>query len=393
MKYRNDKNGNPISILGYGCMRFSRNGANIDFEKAEQEVMTAINAGINYLDTAYIYPGSEVVVGKILAKNNCRNKVSIATKLPQYLIKSEKALEKCFQEQLERLQTDYIDYYLMHMLTDVASWEKLVDLGIKEWIQKKKESGQIKNIGFSFHGNTEMFLKILEAYEWDFCQIQYNYLDEHTQAGRKGLETAYEKHIPVIIMEPLRGGKLVNKLPSSAKTMIAEHENNWSAAEWAFRWLWNQPEVTCVLSGMNSQEMVKENIRIASEVEVNTWTQEEFDFIDKIKEKIKETVKVGCTGCGYCMPCPKGIDIPSTFSCYNTMFTESPFEGLREYFMTVGMRKTVSNPYACVECGLCEKHCPQHLNIREELKNARKAVHPWYVKFAIKCVQIFKIWK
>ena len=200
MQYRNDKYGNPISLLGYGCMRFSKKGAGIDLDKAEKEVMSAIQQGVNYLDTAYIYPGSEVALGKILAKNNCREQVSIAKKLPQYFIKSEAALEKYFQEQLDRLQTDYIDYYLMHMLTDVASWEKLVALGIKDWIQEKKASGQIKNLGFSFHGNTEMFLKILDAYDWDFCQIQYNYLDEHTQAGRKGLEAAYAKGIPVTIV-------------------------------------------------------------------------------------------------------------------------------------------------------------------------------------------------
>jgi predicted aldo/keto reductase-like oxidoreductase len=212
-------------------------------------------------------------------------------------------------------------------------------------------------------------LKILEAYEWDFCQIQYNYLDEHTQAGRKGLETAYEKHIPVIIMEPLRGGKLVNKLPSSAKTMIDEHENNWSAAEWAFRWLWNQPGVTCVLSGMNSQEMVEENIRIASEVEVNKWTQEEFDFIEKIKEKIKETVKVGCTGCGYCMPCPKGINIPFSF------LVEGYFSryNLKEWAVSRYQSMKVK-PSACIECGICETKCPYNLPIRRKLKEVVKVL-------------------
>lgn len=393
MQYRNDKYGKPISLLGYGCMRFSKKGASIDLDKAEQEVMSAIQQGVNYLDTAYIYPGSEVTLGKILAKNNCREQVSIATKLPQYFIKSSAALEKYFQEQLERLQTDYVDYYLMHMLTDVASWEKLVALGIKDWIQEKKASGQIRNLGFSFHGNTEMFLKILDAYDWDFCQIQYNYLDEHTQAGRKGLEAAYAKGIPVIIMEPLRGGKLVNLLPNEAKQIIANHPKHYSAAEWAFRWLWDQPGVTCVLSGMNSMEMVAENIRIASEVQANAFTSEDFATIDKIKNEINAKMKVGCTGCGYCMPCPKGIDIPTTFNCYNTAFTESRFGGLREYFMRVALRKEVSNPHACIDCGKCEKHCPQHLEIRKNLKDAKKILHPWYMKFLIKCVQTFKLWK
>ena len=237
MQYRNDRYGKPISILGYGCMRFTKKGGHFDEEKAEQELMEAIENGVNYLDTAYIYSGSEVLLGKILEKNHCRKKVNLATKLPQYLIKSEAALERYFNEQLSRLKTDYIDYYLMHMLTDIAAWEKLKRLGIEEWIEKKKAEGRIHNIGFSFHGNTEMFLKILDAYDWDFCQIQYNYIDEHTQAGRRGLKAAAEKGIPVIIMEPLRGGKLVDLLPERAKRRIAEDRKKRTPAELAFRWL------------------------------------------------------------------------------------------------------------------------------------------------------------
>lgn len=313
MQYRKDKNNNKISILGYGCMRFSKNSNGIDLDKAEKEIMTAIKNGVNYFDTAYIYPGSEVALGKILYKNKCRNKVNIATKLPQYLVKSTKALDKYFYEQLTRLQTNHIDYYLMHMITDIASWEKLKRLGIEKWIADKKSTGEIRNIGFSFHGNSEMFIKILNAYDWDFCQIQYNYMDEHSQAGKKGLDVAYEKNIPVIIMEPLRGGKLVNLLPPKAKEIIKNNKRKFSAAEWAFRWLWNQKEVTCVLSGMNSVEMVKENIKIASNVQINEFTEEDFQIIEDIKKEINKNIKVNCTGCGYCMPCPMGVDIPTTF--------------------------------------------------------------------------------
>ena len=298
MQYRSDKYGKNLSILGYGCMRFSRKGIGIDLEKTEKEVMYAINHGVNYLDTAYIYPGSEAALGQILEKNNCRDKVYIATKLPQYLIKSKKALDKYFNEQLERLKTDHIDYYLMHMLTDIAAWEKLKQLEIEEWIAEKKAQGKITNIGFSYHGNSDMFIEILKDYPWDFCQIQYNYLDEHSQAGRKGLMAAAERKIPVIIMEPLRGGKLVGLMPDSGKKLIKEHEKNWSAAEWAFRWLWNQPQVTCVLSGMNSTEMVEENIRIASECQVDEFTQDDFNFIEKVKNEINKKTKVGCTACG-----------------------------------------------------------------------------------------------
>ena len=213
MQYRKDRQGNDISILGYGCMRFSRKGAGIDFDKAEAELLHAIELGVNYFDSAYVYPGSEELLGAVLAKNGVREQVRIATKLPQYLVKTTGAIDRFFDEELRRLQTDYIDYYLMHMVTDVAQWENLQRLGIEDWIAQKKASGAIRQIGFSFHGSTDGFIKVLDAYDWDFCQIQYNYLDEHTQAGRAGLEAAAAKGIPVIIMEPLRGGKLVDLLP------------------------------------------------------------------------------------------------------------------------------------------------------------------------------------
>lgn len=392
MQYRNDRNGKPISILGYGCMRFSKKGNSIDLEKTEQEVMTAIQSGVNYLDTAYIYPGSEAALGELLKRNQCRESVSIATKLPQYLIKSEAALDKYFNEQLKRLQTDYIDYYLMHMLTDIAAWEKLCKLGIEDWIQRKKEEGKIRNLGFSFHGNTEMFLQILNAYDWDFCQIQYNYMDEHSQAGRKGLEAAAAKKIPVIIMEPLRGGKLVDLLPEQAKTLIREDERGWTPAEWAFRWLWNQPEVTCVLSGMNSLPMVEENVRIAGEVQTGEMTARDFATIEAVKAEINRNIKVGCTGCAYCMPCPKGVDIPTAFRCYNRMYTENRNAGRLEYMQIVSLQKEMSDIRNCVECGKCEMHCPQHLPIRQKLKEAQRELQPWYYRVAIRVIRVFKFW-
>lgn len=392
MQYRNDRNGKPISILGYGCMRFSKKGNSIDLEKTEREVMTAIQSGVNYLDTAYIYPGSEAALGEILKRNQCRESVSIATKLPQYLIKSEAALDKYFNEQLKRLQTDYIDYYLMHMLTDIAAWEKLCKLGIEDWIRRKKEERKIRNLGFSFHGNTEMFLQILNAYDWDFCQIQYNYMDEHSQAGRKGLEAAAAKKIPVIIMEPLRGGKLVDLLPEQAKTLIREDERGWTPAEWAFRWLWNQPEVTCVLSGMNSLPMVEENVRIAGEVQTGEMTARDFATIEAVKAEINRNIKVGCTGCAYCMPCPKGVDIPTAFRCYNRMYTENRNAGRLEYMQIVSLQKEMSDIRNCVECGKCEMHCPQHLPIRQKLKEAQRELQPWYYRVAIRVIRVFKFW-
>ena len=366
MQYRRDQKGNELSILGYGCMRFTKKYGRIVFQKAEQEVMMAIRHGVNYLDTAYIYPGSEECLGKILVKNHCREQVNIATKLPHYLIKSREGLEKTFQEQLKRLQTDYIDYYLMHMLTDIATWERLKDLGIEEWIREKLASGQIRNIGFSYHGNTDMFRQLVDAYPWNFCQIQYNYMDENTQAGRAGLRYAASKGLPVIIMEPLRGGRLVNLLPQEAKKLI--EQSGRTAAEWAFRWLWDQPEVTAVLSGMNSREMVKENIIGAGKARAGMMTAEDFALIEQVKSEIGRKVKIGCTGCGYCMPCPHGVDIPTCFRSYNMRYTENRFNGLREYFMCTTMKKNGCNASLCKKCGKCEKHCPQGLPIRQDLE-------------------------
>ena len=376
MKYRKNRNGEPVSILGYGCMRFSRKGNSIDLDKAEKEIMLAIEAGVNYFDTAYIYPGSEAALGEILERNHVREKINIATKLPQYMINSRASIDRYFEEEKRRLRTTWFDYYLMHMLTDLKAFENLQKNGIEEWIAGKKKSGEIRNIGFSFHGNTEMFLKILNAYDWDFCQIQYNYMDEVSQAGRAGLKAAAAKGIPVIIMEPLRGGKLVSLLPEKAKKLIAEDPKHRTAAELAFRWLWDQEEVTCVLSGMNSREMVEENCRVASQASAGELTEEDHALISRVKDLINEKIKVGCTGCGYCMPCPKGVDIPGAFRCYNEMFTEKKGMGRREYAQVVGLRKEPAFPSQCIGCGKCENHCPQHISIRQELKNADKALRP-----------------
>lgn len=374
MNYRQDKHGNSLSILGYGCMRFTQKGGKIDLEKTEKEIMAAFRAGVNYYDTAYIYPGSEAALGEILERNGIRDQVNIATKLPHYMVRNREALDKFFDEELKRLRTDHVDYYLMHMLSDVKTWERLKGLGIVEWLKEKKASGAIRQVGFSYHGYTDMFCQLVDAYDWDFCQIQYNYMDEHTQAGRRGLQYANKKGIPVVIMEPLRGGKLVNMLPEKAKKLMAEHPVQHSPAEWAFRWLWNQPEVTVVLSGMNSLEMVAQNTAAASDAQVGDLSEQDNAMLRSVVEAINGKVKVGCTGCSYCMPCPKGVDIPGTFAAYNRCYTENKFSGLKEYIMTTSMRKDSSAASNCIGCGRCEKHCPQHISIREELKNARKCL-------------------
>ena len=383
MLYREDRRGQKISQLGFGCMRFSRKGSAIDLEEAEKEILRAVELGVNYFDTAYIYPGSEACLGEIVERNDLRSKIYIATKLPQYLIRNQNSIEKYFKEQLLRLKTDHVDYYLMHMLTDIDAWQKLQGMGIEEWIAEKKASGAIGQIGFSFHGNTKMFLQLLEAYDWDFCQIQYNYADEVSQAGRKGLKAAALKGIPVIIMEPLRGGKLVSLLPKEAKQLIADDPEHRNAAELAFSWLWDQPEVTCVLSGMNSIEMLEENCRLASSAGPRCLKAADHELISRIKLAIDANLKVGCTGYGYCMPCPKGVDIPGTFRCYNVTSTESLGNGRHEYFQSVALRKETPFATQCVACGRCEAHCPQHLPIINELRKADRVLRPWYYRAAI----------
>ena len=390
MNYRKDKYGNDISILGFGCMRFPRTMGLTNIKETESEILAAIKAGINYFDTAYIYPGSEAVLGEILEKNGLRSQIYIATKLPHYLIKSLDGLEKMFQTQLKRLRTDRIDYYLMHMLADVDTWKRLVDLGIVEWLTGKQKNGQIGQIGFSYHGNSEMFCKLIDAFDWDFCQIQYNYMDEHSQAGRCGLKYAASKGIPVVIMEPLRGGKLVHRLPEKAKRIFGDYPMKYSPAGWAFRWLWNQPEVTCVLSGMNSMDMIRENIEAASSARAGELGPDEEKMLSSVVSAINEKIKVGCTGCGYCMPCPKGVDIPGTFACYNRLYTESKFWGFVEYIMCTALRKNSTAASACIGCGKCEQHCPQGIAIRQKLETAVKSLEDPIYKAICKLTKLVK---
>ena len=332
MNYRKDRYGNDISILGYGCMRFTQTAGRINKEKAEREIMAAYHAGVNYYDTAYVYPGSEKVLGEILAKNQIRDKVSIATKLPHYLIKNEGSMDKYFDEQLSRLQTDYIDYYLMHMLTDVKTWERLKGLGIVEWLKNKKESGAIRQIGFSYHGNSDMFCRLVDVYDWDFCQIQYNYMDEHSQAGRTGLRYAHKKGLPVIIM-------------------------------------------------------VEENTASASEAQVGELGESEENMLSQVVDAINEGVKVGCTGCRYCMPCPQNVDIPGTFAAYNRRYSEGWFSAEKEYLMCTALRSTSSAASNCIGCGKCEQHCPQNIEIRKELVNARRKLEGPAYKIARKIIK------
>lgn len=374
MQYRKDRYGNDISILGFGCMRWTQNAGKIDVDKAEKEVLAAYEAGVNYYDTAYVYGGSEAALGEILERNGIRDQINIATKLPHYLIKKADSMDKYFDEQLRRLRTDHVDYYLMHMLTDIRTWKRLCDLGIQQWIEEKKETGKIRQVGFSYHGNSDMFCRLLDAYDWDFCQIQYNYMDEYSQAGVTGLHYAAKKGIPVVIMEPLRGGKLANQLPGQALKIMQEYPVAHTPVQWALRWLWNQPEVTCVLSGMNSLEMVKDNVETASTAPADELTGDDRQMLRQVVGAINARMKVGCTGCRYCMPCPQGVDIPGSFAAYNRKFSEGFVAAMKDYLMCTGLRAEASCAGKCISCGKCETHCPQHIEIRKELKDVKRTL-------------------
>ena len=384
MKYRLDKKGNELSVLGFGCMRFPRN-----LEETEKLILYAIENEVNYFDTAYIYGDSEKVLGKILKKNNIREKIYIATKLPLMNIRKKEDFERYFNLQLERLQTDYIDYYLMHCITDMDMWQKFRDMGIEEWIAEKIKTGKIKQIGFSFHGPRNEFLKVLDAYNWDFCMIQYNYLNINYQAGKAGLLKAYEKGIPVIIMEPLLGGKLAVKLPKKAMETFKKTNSN-TPAVWALNWLWNQREVTVVLSGISNMRDIKENIETANNAGIRMLKKQELATINKVIEIFSEADKINCTGCNYCMPCPKDVNIPAAFLSYNTYYSIGRIEGLQQYLMSIGIvsKKNISIAN-CTKCGICEKKCPQNILIMKELKRAEKKIEPFWFKWGLKVAKLY----
>ncbi|OQD58550.1 putative oxidoreductase [Methanobrevibacter arboriphilus JCM 13429 = DSM 1125] len=386
MKYRKiEKNEDKLSVLGYGCMRFPKKNQSIDYEKTEKQIITAIEKGVNYFDTAYLYPKSEETLGKILKSNNCREKVKIATKIPVQTIKTREKMDEIFENQLKRLQTDYIDYYLIHNLIKFEEWENLKNLGILDFINSEKKKGRIINFGFSFHGNLHEFKKIIDDYGWEFCMIQYNYIDEHYQAGTEGLNYAASKNIGVIAMEPLRGGMLVEKLPKKAKKIIENFNVKRSPGEWGLRWVWDNPAIKVVLSGMNDDKIIEENINAASESSPNSLSLKEKQMLEKVKEEFKSKIKVECTNCAYCMPCPQGVDIPTCFSSYND---KSMFGGFKPQVMYVNATEDKSAAYKCTQCGVCEKKCPQEIAIIEELKNVSKSMDKWYYRLLGKIVKL-----
>jgi uncharacterized protein len=383
MLYREmGRTGDKVSILGYGCMRFPKKNGRTDEERTEKQIVSAIEQGVNYFDTAYIYPGSEATLGRILAKNGFRQKVMIATKMPVFLIHNARDMANTFHTSLERLQTDHVDYYLMHNVTSIQGWQRLCGLGMEDFLANLKQSGKVGRIGFSFHGEKGQFREIVDAYPWDFCQIQYNYLDENFQAGKEGLQYAAGKGLGVIVMEPLRGGLLSGKIPESVQAVWARAGQKRTPAEWALRWVWSHPEVTVLLSGMNVEEHIQENIRIASDAAPFGLTREELALVGEARDMYRSRTKVGCTGCGYCMPCPAGVNIPACFSYYNDrhLFDDKSFR-FKYAGSLIGIDGSApSFASLCRHCGKCETHCPQGLPIQKHLQEAAKDMEGFYIK-------------
>ncbi|WHE07374.1 aldo/keto reductase [Thermoanaerobacterium thermosaccharolyticum] len=373
MQYRDfGKTGVKVSALGFGAMRLpivDGDYSKIDEAEAIKMIRYAIDNGVNYVDTAYPYHEgqSEIVVGKAL-KDGYREKTYLATKLPSWLVNEKEDMDKYLNEQLKKLDVEYIDFYLLHAL-DKERWEKYKRLDVFSWMEKVKKEGKVKFIGFSFHDEYNVFKSIIDDYDkWDFCQIQYNYMDINNQAGTKGLKYAASKGLAVIVMEPIRGGKLAGDPPEAVKELWNSASVKRTPAEWALQWVWNHPEVSLVLSGMSTMEQVKQNIESASRSKANGLTEDEVKLVDKVRETYKKLSPVGCTACNYCMPCPNGVNIPKNFAIYNESHMYNNYnESLRNY-----NNLNEGKASSCIECGECETKCPQHLTIIEYLKDVRR---------------------
>lgn len=375
MQYRKfTKDNLDVSLLGFGCMRFpviDGDSSQIDEVQSTEMLHYAIDSGINYIDTAYNYHqgNSEILVGKAL-KNGYREKVYLATKLPVWLAKTYEDFEKLLDEQLAKLQTEYIDFYLLHSLHE-KSWTKIEKLNVFKFLDEAKRKGKIKYAGFSFHDELPLFKKIVDSYPWDFCQIQLNYMDRQYQAGIEGLKYAAEKGISLVIMEPIKGGKLATA-PSDVEAVWNKNSEKRTPAEWALKWVYDFEEVSVVLSGMSTIDQVKQNIALTNNSLPKSLTEEEHGLIGEVTKLYEERTKVGCTSCEYCLPCPSNVSIPNIFSHYNNFYvygSEKHSIDMYEHF-----KKEGKDSSQCTECGACEQLCPQHLEIISLLKDADKAL-------------------
>jgi hypothetical protein len=384
MRYREvPKNGDQLSILGYGCMRLPTRLGGINEKLTEKQIMSAMNQGVNYFDTAVPYHNgkSEPFLGKVFLKNKCRDRIKIATKLPHWSASSKADMDKILDDQLLKLQTDRIDYYLIHGISG-KQWEKAKNNGVISFLDDALKRGKIINAGFSFHGLAEDFSNIVDDYDWTFCQIQYNFLDTKNQAGTAGLKYANSKNLAVMIMEPLRGGNLAKSPPPSVKKIWAKASEKRTPAEWSLRWLWNHPEITVVLSGMNNDDHINENIKIAENADPNSLSETEMELVDTAADEFRKVMRIGCTGCQYCMPCPAGVNIPGCFDWYNSRHT---FKDSFSIVMYIAMNGGITSEKPamasmCVACGKCLKKCPQHLPIPDLLKDVADDMEGFYIK-------------
>jgi hypothetical protein len=372
MQYRIvPKNGDKLSVLGFGTMRLPLKGQDIDQERAIKQIRYAIDNGVNYVDSAPPYHNgeSEKLLGKALL-DGYREKVKIATKLTPFLLSKAEDMDKMLNAQLQKLRADHIDYYLLHGLEE-ESWKKLQAFGVLEFLQKAKADGKIINMGFSFHGSLKTFKEIIDANDWTMCQILYNFLDEKLQAGTEGLKYAASKNLAVMVMEPLRGGALADNLPDEVKKFYDNARIQRSPAEWGLRWVWNHPEVTVALSGMNDENHVAENIKIAETALPGSMNADELAIIKNVAESYRRLMKVPCTGCQYCMPCPYGVNIPSSFRIYNDYYMFGDEQKSRATYARMlmgGLSGKRSDASLCKECKQCVERCPQHIAIPEQLK-------------------------
>lgn len=367
-KRKMEKLGVETSLLGFGCMRFPMTAdGSIDEDQAEKMLDAAYDAGVNYFDTAYNYHGgkSEVMAGKALAKHD-RSSFFLATKLPVWMVEKKEDVAKLLEEQLTRLNMEYVDFYLLHAL-NLDRWENVKKNHVVEACEELRKQGKIRYLGFSFHDKYEVFEEILNAYHWDFCQIQYNYMDTKEQAGDKGYALAKEKGIPMVVMEPVRGGSLAD-FSSEIKERFQAVDPNASIASYALRWVGSHSNVKVVLSGMSNMEQAMDNCRTFGDF--RPLDQREEAMIEGVAEALRKRIKNGCTGCSYCMPCPVGVDIPGSFRAWNEYHMYGSYSTVRFHWEQALTEE--KKPKNCVECGKCESACPQHLSIREDLKMVQK---------------------
>jgi predicted aldo/keto reductase-like oxidoreductase len=384
MLYREvPKNGDKLSVLGYGCMRLPVRMQSINEKLAEKQIMYALDRGVNYFDTAVPYHNgkSEPFLGKVFLKNKCRDNVKIATKLPHWSAHSKKDMDKILDAQLSKLKTDRIDYYLIHALVGEL-WEKAKRNGVIEFLDEALKTGKIINAGFSFHGLAEDFNEIVDDYDWTFCQIQYYFLDTQNQAGTAGLQYAASKDMAVMIMEPLRGGNLAKTPPPSVQNIWAKAVHKKTPVEWSLGWIWNHPEVTVVLSGMNNDDHITENLTLAEKALPNSFSEKEVRLVEEAAAEFRKVMRVGCTGCQYCMPCPGGVNIPSCFEWYNSRHAFKDKAAKLMYVVQNGGVATDKPTLAslCMQCGECLEKCPQHLPIPDLLDEVQKDMEGFMTK-------------